>query len=140
MHREQKAIVEFEVEQMKKFLLSGCVPNEKLSLRKQKEIKYYIIVFSVHYHSAKNKNAVEPSTMKHYIYGIQRDFEEWGTERIYSRIQCFSYSKDDILSVLTSLFSKEQANRNVVKEHFLNKSIRETQSPCYSRFNQLWYT
>lgn len=75
--RDPKAIVEFEVEKMKKLLLSGCVPMEELSLRKKKDIKLYLIEFSVYYRSANNKKAV--STLS----------RNGGSERIYSQTLFF---------------------------------------------------
>lgn len=71
-----------------------------------KRICFYLIEVSVNYKSLKSQTEVKPSTMKSYLLGIQRGFEqEWGHSLKILECPIFSCSMFELVSVLDNRFS-----------------------------------
>ncbi len=71
---------EFEVEQLRKELFEDCIAGEEVPEDVQCKVQRYLIEFAVGYRSSGTNSEVMPTTMKTYILGIQRVFNEWGFE------------------------------------------------------------
>ena len=114
---DSKAVAEFEARELKKMLFGNCSPNEDLPYSRLKVLNHYIIEFAVHYRTAKQGKIVTPNTMKNYICGLQRAFEQWGFKVNLFAGPVFADKKEGLLSVLDNLFAEQQAQGVLVKGH-----------------------
>ncbi len=69
----------------------------------------YLIEFAVGYRSSGTNSEVMPTTMKTYILGIQRVFNEWGFELKLTTGPVFGNPKTGLISVLNNKFSEQQS-------------------------------
>lgn len=80
-------------------------------------IKYYLVEFAVRYRKD-NGSEVSPQTMKGYICGLQRYFEnEWGYKLRLLDGEIFGNKENGLRCVLENRFNDQQSRGMVTKSH-----------------------
>lgn len=85
-----------------------------------KTLQYYLMEFVVGYRS-KTGDEVTPSTMKTYILGLQRYFDQvWGYKLTLTKGPVFNDEKQGLMTVINNRFSEQQSrNKHVVSHNVL---------------------
>ena len=80
-------------------------------------VQYFLIEFAVNYRK-KNGEETAPSSMKGYIFGIQRYFStNWGYKLTLTSGRVFGCTKKGLYCVLDNLFADQQSRGMTPESH-----------------------